>query len=81
LWKGRAERQLAETWSNAADRRAVTAAANSIDRMLQTDPQTHGESRSGGRRVLVVPPLAIAFEIHEQVLVLSVRYRSSDRSK
>ncbi len=83
-WKLSAELHLAEIWTNSDDRAAVTDAANHIDFLLQTDPQSRGESRSGARRILVVPPLAIAYEVHEldrRVFVLSVRYRKPGGSK
>jgi hypothetical protein len=78
-WKPWAELLLADIWINTDDRPAVTDAANRIDFLLRTDPQTHGESRSGTRRILVVPPLTVAYEVVEQdrrVDVLSVRYRA-----
>jgi hypothetical protein len=63
LWKPEAERRLAELWLNAVDRNAVTQAANEIDRRLQTNPDQEGESRSDGRRLLLVNPLAVLFEV------------------
>jgi mRNA-degrading endonuclease RelE of RelBE toxin-antitoxin system len=62
-WKPEAERRLAELWLNATDRTAITRAANEIDRRLQTNPDQEGESRSDGRRLLLVKPLAVIFEV------------------
>jgi hypothetical protein len=63
----------------AADRQAITQAANQIDEELQTDPEDCGESRDLGRRVLIVPPLGILFRVdaHARIVyVLSVwRFR------
>jgi hypothetical protein len=76
LWKPSVEADLASLWASAPDRSAVTAAANQIDVLLQTDPETRGESRSGSDRILVVPPLAITLEVKEPdrvVWVLGVR--------
>jgi hypothetical protein len=56
---------------------AVTAATDSIDRLLRDDPLKHGESRDGTVRVLIVAPLAVLYEVCEQdllVQVLSVRH-------
>jgi hypothetical protein len=41
-----------------------------------TDPANEGESRSGGRRIAFVPPLAFVFEIENNgktVTILQVR--------
>jgi hypothetical protein len=66
-------------WAAAKDRGAVTEAANAIDQALRNDPDTLGESRPEGTRVLLVPPLGILFQVDNQDLkanVLSVwRYR------
>jgi plasmid stabilization system protein ParE len=77
VWQPLAEQKLAAIWTDASDRKAVTSAANAIDRLLQLDPELKGESRSGSERVLIVPPLTVAFEIREpdrMGRVLSVRY-------
>jgi hypothetical protein len=74
-WKPDAERELAALWNNAADRQAVTDAANAIDKLLQTDPADVGESRSRGTRITFVPPLGVRFVVQEQdrrVIVFSV---------
>lgn len=76
-WKRTAKDQLASIWISAADRASVTAAAQHIDALLQTNPATRGESRSGFRRILIMLPLAVVFKVHEpeqKVTVLSVRY-------
>lgn len=76
LWKPTAEAELASLWSGASDRSDLTAAANQIDVLLQTDPESRGESRSGSDRILVVPPLVITLEFqepHRVVWVLGVR--------
>jgi mRNA-degrading endonuclease RelE of RelBE toxin-antitoxin system len=62
-WKPEAERRLAELWMNASDRNAITEAANEIDRRLQMNPEQQGESRSDGRRLLLVKPLGVIFEV------------------
>jgi hypothetical protein len=38
VWQRSAEQKLAHLWTQAADRRAVTAAANAIDTILAQDP-------------------------------------------
>jgi hypothetical protein len=77
-WKPSAEEKLAAIWMTASDREAVVAASGSIDHLLGHRADSVGESRSGSVRILLVPPLAITFEVREDdrmVAVLSVRYR------
>jgi hypothetical protein len=75
VWKRDARDQLAQIWLASQNRTAITAAANEIDRWLRDDPELKGESRSGNERIVMVPPLAVVFAIHEAdriVRVLSV---------
>jgi hypothetical protein len=44
LWKRHAEEELAEIWSAASDRAAVTKAADDIDQLLRERPLAIGES-------------------------------------
>ncbi len=75
-WKRSAADQLAEIWMSAIDRRAVTAAADTLDAALRADPCQHGESRGAASRVVIVPPLAVVYEVFEAdrtVEILSIR--------
>lgn len=65
IWVPAAESQLAAIWTNARDRNAVTRASDRIDRELRTDPQSKGESRPPGLRVLIDLPLVVYFEVSE----------------
>jgi hypothetical protein len=65
LWKPDAEDELARLWTGAADRDAVTKSADWIDAALHRDPRSKGESRTGDIRILVVPPLAVRFEVRD----------------
>lgn len=58
LWTPTARRLLADLWLSAADRNSVQRAADSIDRILQSDPLQAGESRVVNIRIIVEPPLA-----------------------
>ena len=83
VWKPSVKQGLASIWIKATNRRAVTQAANKIDQCLETDPMSQGESRSGTTRILIVSPLAVAYEVDETdrvVFVLSVR-QLPDRPK
>jgi hypothetical protein len=63
VWKPDAEDDLARLWNSAPDRGAVAWAADQIDAQLKHDPETQGESRAGGVRILFVPPLAVHFRV------------------
>lgn len=54
---------LAAAWVNAdaPTRRKITAAADLIDSQLKRDPHHVGESRSGGRRIIIELPLAAIY--------------------
>jgi hypothetical protein len=68
VWKQVPEDKLASLWTEAApeDRQAISAAADTIDRELRTDPRSLGESRSGNERTFICSPLAVLFEVHPQ---------------
>jgi hypothetical protein len=75
VWKREARDQLAEIWLASDNRNGVSNAANEIDRWLRNDPEQKGESRSGNDRIVMVPPLAVVFSVHEEdriVRILSV---------
>ena len=65
IWQAIAENELAAIWLAAADRDAVTAAAEWLDRRLSHDPLTLGESRrSSVNRIAVRLPIGIEFEVN-----------------
>ena len=66
LWSRTAENELIALWADQADRAAVTAAADAIDRLLQRNPADQGESRSDSTRVMFLAPLGVLFEIQEK---------------
>jgi len=75
-WRRSARDQLATLWIQADDRNAITDAANRIDRLLERDPLSCGESRAGDRRILIEAPLVVVYRVDEparRVTVLSVR--------
>ena len=65
VWSRPAENQLAQLWTDAANRQAVTDAANAIDTELATKPLEKGLILSEGLRVLNVPPLHVLFTVQE----------------
>jgi hypothetical protein len=82
VWNRQAgEIVLAEIVAGAFERgdstMAITEAVHQIDHVLSRRPQECGESRPNHQRVLIVQPLTVFFEIHEDerlIYVLSVRY-------
>jgi hypothetical protein len=74
-WVRSALNELAAVWTLADDRGAVTSAVHQIDEALKVDPEARGESRDKGRRILLVPPLAVIFKtdpLDRTVSVLAV---------
>ena len=63
LWLPDAEKELADVWVASNDRARVTLAADQIDKKLKRNPADAGESRSTGRRILIVPPLVATFRM------------------
>jgi plasmid stabilization system protein ParE len=76
VWTRRADSELADVWTDSADRNAVSYAARQIDSALARDPLACGESRTAGRRIFFVQPLVVIFRVVEAdrtVRVLGVR--------
>jgi hypothetical protein len=57
---------------NAPDRDQIAEAADTIDAALQRDPLVQGESRDDGSRILIVPPLAVLFDVSGPDRLVSV---------
>jgi hypothetical protein len=72
IWKPSAEEELARLWVNALDRQAVATAADTMDALLQEDPEAQGESRTGLVRIMIVPPLPVHFTVSEPDRLVSV---------
>jgi plasmid stabilization system protein ParE len=65
VWKPSAETKLAEIWTDATDRQAVSSAADSIDALLGVSPLEVGESRVSNTRILTVSPLSVYYDVYE----------------
>ncbi len=82
IWRWRVvDQQMAAAVVHAMERgedvNAITAAIAEIDHLLSQAPLGCGESREGQERVLVVSPVRIFYEVHEEestVIVLDLRY-------
>ncbi|NUQ62498.1 MAG: hypothetical protein HUU20_08415 [Pirellulales bacterium] len=73
-WKQTALNELAQAWTQAdADQRAaITAAVQAIDRTLQIEPESQGESRSHDQRVLFEAPLGVVYEVAPRLSSVTV---------
>jgi hypothetical protein len=60
VWNPTAINRLADIYNRAADRRAVSRAADRIDRILRFDAERKGRTFHG-KRLLFEPPLAVTF--------------------
>ena len=83
IWLPAALNQLADLWTAAPDRAAVTAASYRLDERLAADPLTEGESRDGGDRIAFERPLRVIFRVSEatrEVHVVSVGRATRRRS-
>ncbi len=66
VWTNDALNQLAAVWMAAADRNAVTAASNRLDRELERDPFGIGfAGNSPANRSTIDLPLGIDYEVIE----------------
>lgn len=65
VWHSDVKNELAELWMAASDRRALSAAADRLDRELAVDPQRKGRPVGDQLRVLTEPPLEILFDVSE----------------
>ncbi len=73
-WLQAALDELAVMWADAdgAQRQAIAAASHAIDEQLRRAPENEGESRSGGRRITFVPPLAVTFAVESDRRTVTV---------
>src|SRR5262249_47069999 len=73
-WLDQASDKLADAWVSAdgAMRARITQSANEIDQRLGANPLQEGESRSSGRRILLVQPLVVIFRINTAAKTVTV---------
>jgi hypothetical protein len=73
-----ADQQLADIWLKASDRQSVADAFNRIEASLKNDAHLQGRQHPNGWRVIMTPPLVVAFRVSEDdrlVRILSVAHR------
>lgn len=76
-WTDDALDMLADIWTQATNRPAVTSASNQIDRLLARDPLGHDQVAHEGLYKITMPPLTAYYsidQIHNTVEVSAVRY-------
>jgi hypothetical protein len=74
VWVPAAERELMELWLAGSNRADVNHAADEIDRRLAIDPLDEGESRSEGRRVLILAPLVVTYRVRNADKIVQVTH-------
>ena len=77
VWYGDAFRNLEKIWDEITPLAPADAAFDEIERRLTKSPETEGESRPDGRRILTLPPLGVLFRPQprlKEVYVLKVWY-------
>jgi len=83
LWKKSAEDDLASIWLAADDRDLITRTAGAIDEHLEQNAPSAGESRPDGKRILLMAPLGVKFQVYPQERIVRVadvwRFRASRR--
>ncbi len=64
-WLQSALDELARLWTQADSslRQAVSMATHQLDEILKNDPVHEGESRTKGRRITFLSPLAVIFRV------------------
>lgn len=72
IWVPRAEDQLAAAWTAAADRQAMSNAADEAERRIVADPHGAGESRGADERILFEPPLVVRWRVAPSVGVIFI---------
>lgn len=73
-WDADAERELADIWIGASDRKAVAQAQARIDRLLARDPIGNGRLLSEGLWQIVDPPLTVSYSIDDVAKAVQVSW-------
>ncbi len=73
IWRAEAETQLRALLRQANDREEISIAVEMMERQLEMDPLSLGESREGSSRVFFYEAFGIAFEVDENDHFVYVR--------
>lgn len=72
FWSPEAERMFKRLHSAASDPTALVTASRNIDAQLRSDPYEFGESRQANVRIGFERPLAVQFEVLDDVRTVIV---------
>lgn len=72
VWAESAAAELAAIWIASLDRPLITALVRDIDERLRVAPESAGESREAGFRILIAGSLAVTFEIRPADRIVTV---------
>ena len=72
VWHAATQDELAELWLAASDRADLTRAADLIERRLRRDPYSFSESRDDTSRIMIEPPLAVAYDVSDDDCMVTV---------
>lgn len=72
IWTAKAEAELAAIWLSATDRKAVTKASATLDRILGEKPTVVGRSRFDSVRIYAEWPLGVEYDVHEDDRIVYV---------
>jgi len=64
-WSASAKNELATVWTGSSNRRAITAAVDSLERRLRNDPQELGEELDDNFRRVAEGPIQLLFEVSD----------------
>jgi hypothetical protein len=79
VWLTPAQNHLADIWTAAPDKPAVTAASNAIDGILGHDPYANSKPLSDNERVMFVDPLGVVYRVSDddRLVTVSAVWRTS----
>ncbi len=72
VWLTPAQDHLADIWTSAPDKAAVTAASNAIDGILGHDPFASSKPRGDNERVMFVDPLGVVYRVSDDDCMVTV---------
>lgn len=71
-WSEEASNELCELWAVVPDRREMTRVVDALEQQLRHNPESVGESREKGRRVVMQSPIGIIFKVFPEDQLVQV---------
>lgn len=72
VWRRTVLEDLADAWTGAPDRNAITSAVTAAERKLRWDPAGRASGQVEGLYFLIEPPLRIGFTIDSDARTVTV---------